>query len=95
MHVNEVEIEEDDGSTALVPADILRYLARNQGSSYRCGWCGITTTDWNHVLRCRELGLAGSKKRMARLAVRLEALASDLEAMEEKIVHEEAHAGIA
>lgn len=45
-HVNEDELDSDHGY--IVP--IRQTLS---GSKYRCGWCKIETTDWNHVLACR------------------------------------------
>ena len=84
-HVNEVLIEEDDGSTAEVPLEVVEYYNRqlDQGPEYRCGWCGIHTTDWGHVKECRKLGMGGSATRMARHVVRLRALEAELEAMAE------------
>ena len=42
QHINEVD-DEDSPEAGRV----------NLGSLYRCGWCGLETRDWNHVLRCR------------------------------------------
>jgi hypothetical protein len=83
--VNDVDLEEDDGSTFSVPADVLSYFEHQAdlGSPYRCGWCGITTNDYSHIGRCKKLGMGGSATRMARHSVRLRALIADLEAMAE------------
>ena len=51
-HINEVD--EQDTPEERVP---------DLGSRYRCGWCGIETFDWNHVLICRR-----THKERARLA---------------------------
>jgi hypothetical protein len=85
-HLNEVDIETAGGSSfplGRTSLEVLEQRIEDQGPSYRCGWCGINTTDWGHVKRCRRLGMAGSSGRMARTAVRLEALVARLEAMEE------------
>lgn len=42
-HINEV----DDQDAPDVPPP------PNLGSQITCGWCGMQTRDWNHVLRCR------------------------------------------
>lgn len=67
-----------DGSTAYVPIfcphcgehinevdeqDTPENREADLGSRYRCGWCGIETFDWNHVLICRR-----THKARARLA---------------------------
>lgn len=82
--INDVLIEEDDGSTVEVPRELVEYFNRQQdhGSRYRCNWCGLETDDWKHVIECRKLGMGGSATRMARHTVRLRALIADLEAME-------------
>lgn len=83
--VNDVDLEEDDGTTFDVPAELIAQFKAKEmiGSSYRCGWCGITTTDYRHVLECKRLGMGGSATRMARHVVRLRALEAALEAMAE------------
>lgn len=84
--VNEVLIEEEDGSTVEVRRELVEYYNRqqNRGPRYKCGWCGIETDDWSHVKQCRKLGMGGSATRMARHAVRLRALVADLEAMDDQ-----------
>jgi predicted RNA-binding Zn-ribbon protein involved in translation (DUF1610 family) len=42
-HINEVD-EQDTAEEERTP---------NEGSAYNCGWCGLHTRDWNHVLVCR------------------------------------------
>lgn len=42
-HINEVE-ESDTPDEEPIP---------NEGSVYNCGWCGLRTRDWSHVVRCR------------------------------------------
>lgn len=41
-HINEVD-----------EADTPEERLPNEGSVYDCGWCGLRTRDWNHVLVCR------------------------------------------
>ncbi len=44
QHINEVDVQDGAEPDEREP---------NLGSLYRCGWCGLETRDWNHVLTCR------------------------------------------
>lgn len=44
-HVNEHELETDHPDPV--------HHDPNMGSAYTCGWCGVRTRDWGHVLNCR------------------------------------------
>jgi predicted RNA-binding Zn-ribbon protein involved in translation (DUF1610 family) len=41
-HINEVD--EQDAAEERDP---------DWGTPYNCGWCGLRTSDWNHVVVCR------------------------------------------
>ena len=47
QHINEVDEQ-----------DTPEERTQDLGSLYTCGWCGIETRDWNHVLSCRRTAKA-------------------------------------
>lgn len=70
-HLNEVELQ-DDEVVPLVP------WQTDDEDGLTCGWCGIRTKDWNHVIQCRRTLGAISELKFRQVAENLVSLERQL-----------------
>lgn len=70
--VNEDELENDHGYEA---GDI---GLPSRGSLVTCGWCKMQTTDWNHIVRCRNAQKMEKLREFNQRHLRHDARAKDL-----------------